>query len=180
MSSVIASVIELTDRVLGERSDLSRNWRRLEQRAEFSDKGLVGAVYAAAGATASAAVADAAERDARAVFDEDERAQLRALAATMTMNNVGHRAKHFLGFERHPFGMRSKATTEGPLPEREVWELAVSAVNGCEVCLREHAERARGAGLTDDGVWHAVTAASLTAALAHAARAVEAARRAEG
>lgn len=79
MSSVIASVIELTDRVLGERSDLSRNWRRLEQRAEFSDKGLVGAVYAAAGATASAAVADAAERDARAVLDEDERAQLRAL-----------------------------------------------------------------------------------------------------
>ena len=51
--------------------------------------------------------------------------------------------------------------------------LAVSAVNGCEACVRAHEATVRAEGLTAEQVWEAVRIASTLAGAAQAIGVVE-------
>ena len=93
-----------------------------------------------------------------------------AAASLMAMNNIYYRFRHVVGkpeYSQAPARLRmnrlnSVATNKADF---ELTCLAVSAVNGCEACVRAHEESCLKHGLTTDQVHDAVrTAAVVTSA----------------
>lgn len=114
-----------------------------------------------------AAVMADAEREASAAVVEDAL----AAAAIMAMNNVYYRFRSLVGKETYsqkPARLRMNrlaqpATTK---VDFELYALAVSAINGCETCVRAHEKVVIEGGLTEDHVHDAVRIASVIYAAA--------------
>ncbi|MEO8604807.1 MAG: carboxymuconolactone decarboxylase family protein [bacterium] len=89
----------------------------------------------------------------------------RAAAALMGMNNVFYRARHMLGgaYESLPARLRMQriAKPAGPKLDFELMCLAVSAINGCDVCLRAHEKTVTDDGLRPEAVIDAVRIAAV-------------------
>jgi lipoyl-dependent peroxiredoxin subunit D len=86
-----------------------------------------------------------------------------AAAAMMGMTNVFYRFRHLVGkpsYEQKPPRLRMKriATTSVAF---ELFALAVSAVNGCEICVRSHEASLLERGTTEDQIHDAVRIASV-------------------
>ena len=109
----------------------------------------------------AAVLADAAAGGASENAIDDAR----AAAALMGMNNVFYRSRHMLGgaYETKPARLRMQriAQPKGPKADFELMCLAVSAINGCEVCLTSHEKVVVENGLSDDQVFDAVRIASV-------------------
>jgi len=130
-----------------------------------------GVALASALAARHAALAAAVERDATAAgVPAAVLEDARAAAALMAMNNVYYRFRHVIGkpsYADKPARLRMNrlgqaATTRVDL---ELFSLAVSAINGCEACVRAHEAVVLEGGLTEDHVHDAVRiAATLHAA----------------
>jgi alkyl hydroperoxide reductase subunit D len=126
---------------------------------------------ASAYASRNAALRDAVLAEARtngtddAVIDD-----ARAAAALMGMNNVFYRAKHMLGeaYASKPARLRMQriARPAGAKVDFELMSLAVSAINGCEVCVAAHEKTVREGGLGEDAVIDAVRIAAVVHAVA--------------
>jgi lipoyl-dependent peroxiredoxin subunit D len=111
-----------------------------------------------------AVLAAAAAVDAAVVEDA------RAAAALMAMNNVYYRFRHVVGkpgYSEMRAGLRMNRLAQ-PATNRadfELFSLAVSAINGCEMCIRAHEKAVTEGGLTPEHVNDAVRiAATLYAA----------------
>lgn len=89
----------------------------------------------------------------------------RAAAALMGMNNVFYRSRHMLGesYEKKPARLRMQriAQPKASKPDFELMCLAVSAINGCEVCLKSHEKVILEAGLSEDQIFDAVRMAAV-------------------
>ena len=96
-------------------------------------------------------------------------------AAIMSMNNVYYRSAHQLGGEYEDLPARLRMQIIGrhgaDAVDFELWCLAVSAINGCDRCLRSHEEVLRTKGMAAEAVQEAVR----IAAVIHAAAVVMAA-----
>ncbi len=103
----------------------------------------------------------------------------KAAAALMAMNNVYYRFRHFVGkpvYGEKPAGLRMNRLVQ-PATNRtdfELMALAVSALNGCEMCVRAHEKTVTEGGLTPDHVNDAVRIAATIYAAAVALEAGEA------
>lgn len=98
----------------------------------------------------------------------------KAAAAIMSMNNIYYRFVHLMpegsSYKTLPAKLRMNVLAK-PGVERadfELWSLAVSAINGCGMCLESHEHELRKAGLEPE----AVQAAVRIAATVHAAAVV--------
>ena len=94
----------------------------------------------------------------------------KAAAAIMAMNNVYYRFTHLVGgdYPNMPARLRMNVMAK-PGVEKvdfELWSLAVSAINGCGMCMESHEKVVRSAGLTQDQVQAAVRIASVVHAVA--------------
>ncbi len=113
-----------------------------------------------------AVLLDAATRVGEAVLDD-----ARAAAALMAMNNVYYRFRHMVGkpsYGAKPARLRMNRIAQ-PKTDRVTFELmclAVSAINGCEVCIRSHEQAIVEGGLTEDHVHDAVRIAATVRAAA--------------
>lgn len=92
-------------------------------------------------------------------------------ATIMAMTNVYYRSKHMLGDEAYrtiPARLRMQIVARPGVAkvDFELWCLAVSAVNGCEVCLESHEKKLRAAGVGADQVNEALRIASVVYATA--------------
>jgi len=95
----------------------------------------------------------------------------RAAAAIMGMNNVYYRFRHMIGKEayaRKPARLRMQrlAQPKTSKVDLELFSLAVSAVTGCETCVRAHEQAVVEGGLTDEHVHDAVRLAAVLHAAA--------------
>jgi alkyl hydroperoxide reductase subunit D len=114
-----------------------------------------------------AAVIEQAAREVDASVLEDAA----AAAALMAMNNVYYRFRHMVGkpsYADRPARLRmnrlvSPATNK---VDFELFSLAVSAINGCETCVRAHEDVVTKGGLSEDQVNDAVRIASVIHAAA--------------
>jgi len=119
-------------------------------------------------------VAAAASTAAGAAVVEDAR----AAASLMAMNNVYYRFRHMVGkpiYREKPAGLRMNRLMQ-PATNRvdfELMSLAVSAINGCETCVRAHEKTVTDGGLTADQVNDAVRIAATIYAAAVALEAGE-------
>ena len=95
----------------------------------------------------------------------------KATAAIMGMNNVYYRFLHLsenAEYQRLPAKLRMNViATPGTAKENfELWSLAVSAINGCGLCITAHDKVVRAAGITAEQVQAAVRIAAVVHAVA--------------
>jgi alkyl hydroperoxide reductase subunit D len=116
-----------------------------------------------------AVLLDAATKIGDAALDD-----AKAAAALMAMNNVYYRFRHIVGKESYtsrPARLRMNRMAN-PQTSKATFELAclaVSAMNGCEVCVRSHERAVLEGGLTEEHVHDAVRIAATIRAAAVAA-----------
>jgi alkyl hydroperoxide reductase subunit D len=117
---------------------------------------------------AEAVAADASQVAGPGVVDD-----ARAAAALMAMSNVYYRFRHVVGkpsYAEKPARLRMNrmARPAGTRVDFELACLAVSAINGCEACVRAHERTVVEGGLTEDQVHDAIRIAATVAAAATA------------
>jgi alkyl hydroperoxide reductase subunit D len=121
--------------------------------------------------TQSRAVREAVLKDASRAVGDDVLDDARAAAALMAMNNVYYRFRHLVGKENYatkPARLRMNRIAQ-PKTNKATFELmclAVSAINGCESCIRSHEHAVIQGGLSEEHVHDAVRIAATIRAAA--------------
>ena len=94
----------------------------------------------------------------------------KAAAAIMGMNNIYYRFTHLVGgdYGRMPARLRMNVMAKPGVDKAdfELWSLAVSAVNGCGMCMEAHEKVVREHGFTAEQVQTAVRIAATVHAVA--------------
>jgi lipoyl-dependent peroxiredoxin subunit D len=113
-----------------------------------------------------AVLGDAREQAGDAVVED-----ARAAAVLMGMNNVYYRFRHLIGkpgYSQRPARLRMQRIAQ-PATNKldfELFCLAVSAMSGCEACVRSHEQVVVDGGLTEEHVHDAVRIAAVVHAAA--------------
>ena len=98
----------------------------------------------------------------------------KAAAAIMGMNNIYYRFVHMMGhtpdanYKTMPAKLRMNVIGK-PGVDRidfELWSLAVSAINGCGMCVEAHERQLRTAGVAEEQIQQAVRIAAVVHAVA--------------
>jgi len=122
-------------------------------------------------ASGNRALRDAVLHDAAGKIDDAAVDDAKAAAVLMAMNNVYYRFRHMVGKESYatrPARLRMNRIAQ-PRTSKATFELvclAVSAINGCEVCVRSHERAVLAGGLTEEHVHDAVRIAATIRAAA--------------
>jgi alkyl hydroperoxide reductase subunit D len=151
--------------------DIRLNLQTVLQAGALSLAQRWGVAIASAASVGRADLRDALIDEARREVDEAVIEDALAAAALMAMNNVYYRFRHMVGkpsYATMPARLRMNrmvqpATTK---PDFELMSLAVSAINGCEACIRAHEHVVVEAGLGEDAVHDAVRIAATISAAA--------------
>lgn len=145
--------------------DLQLNLSSVLQAGALNDDQRWGVALASAIASGSPTLRDAVLEDAAAAVGEAVLDDARAAAALMAMNNVYYRFRHLVGKESYgskPARLRMNRIAQ-PKTDKATFELmclAVSAIHGCEVCVRSHERAVVEGGLSEDHVHDAVRIAA--------------------
>ena len=129
--------------------DLSANLQTLAEETVLTDQQKWGAFLAAAYAVGTPQVVKAINDAARqAGLSDEAAAAAKAAAAVMGMNNVYYRSLHLLSnaeYRTMPAKLRMNVLADPGVPkvDFELWSAAVSAVNGCGMCLDAHESELR-------------------------------------
>lgn len=100
----------------------------------------------------------------------EEIAEAAAIASLLSANNVFYRFRHFVDKESYNTmraGLRMNIMAR-PILGKEFFELAslaVSAVNGCEMCVKSHEVSVLEAGSSEARIWDAVRLAAIITSL---------------
>jgi len=153
------SLDSLRDQLPAYAKDLSLNLSSLASETLLDDQQKWGCFLACAYAVGQPDTLKAIE--GAAVLSDDARTAAKAAAAIMGMNNVYYRALHLLKNQDYatlPARLRMNILANPGVPKAdfELWSLAVSAVNGCGMCLDAHEDVLKK---------HAVPAVNIQAAL---------------
>ena len=135
--------------------DLRLNLSSLAAETVLTDQQKWGAFVASAHAVGVPAMVKAAEASAaEAGLSEEAKTAAKTAAAIMGMNNVYYRALHLM--ENHEYRtlparlrMNILGNPGAPKADFELWSLAVSAVNGCGMCLDAHEAELKKHGVTN-------------------------------
>jgi alkyl hydroperoxide reductase subunit D len=150
--------------------DLKLNLNTVLRQTELTGQQAWGTALACAIASGSPRLISAIRAEAAKHISEQASNAAKAAAAVMDMNNILYRFRHYAGNPKYgeiPARLRMQAIrTHGSDPlDFELWCLAVSAVNGCEVCIQAHEKAVREKGANEEAVMAAVRIASTVFAL---------------
>lgn len=166
------SEIEVLRNALPESAkDIKLNVQSVFQTTSLTPEQLWGTAIASAIATRNPKVQQAVLAEAKSRISEPVIEDARAAATLMAMNNVYYRFRHMIGKESYstkPARLRMNWIAR-PLASKvdfELFCLAVSAINGCEMCIRSHEQVVVNGGLTEDQVHDAVRTAATIQAMA--------------
>lgn len=147
--------------------DLRMNLKTLYKSAVLSEKEVnLLALAIAANNKNSALTAHYSTAARETEASEAEIAEAIACASLLSSNNVLYRFRHFVGkesYEQMRAGIRMNIMMS-PATGKEFFELmslAVSAVNGCEMCVRSHEASVLEAGGSEARIWDAVRIAAV-------------------
>jgi alkyl hydroperoxide reductase subunit D len=151
--------------------DIKLNLQSVLAGGALSSEQRWGVALAAALSARNATLAAAVLADARSALPAAVVADAQAAAALMAMNNVYYRFRHVVGKESYghkPARLRMSrlARPAASKVDFELFALAVSAINGCELCVRAHEEAVLAGGLTEEQVHDAVRIAATVQAAA--------------
>jgi alkyl hydroperoxide reductase subunit D len=165
------SIQTLKDRLPDYAKDLKLNLGSLAAEAVLDDTLKAGTFVAAAFASRNPQVIAAIDAEFAGRLAPADLAAAKAAAAIMGMNNVYYRFLHLVEdqeYARLPARLRMNVIgAPGTAKENfELWSLAVSAINGCGMCLIAHEKVVRAAGLSAEQVQAAVRIAAVVHAVA--------------
>lgn len=151
--------------------DLKLNLASVVSEAALNDQQRWGALVATAIAARNGAVIRAIEAEAKAKLSPEAFAAAKTAAAIMAMNNVYYRFVHLVGqddYRTMPARLRMNALAKPGVEKAdfELWSLAVSAVNGCGLCIESHEKVLRDHGVSRESIQAAVRIAAVVHAVA--------------
>jgi alkyl hydroperoxide reductase subunit D len=134
---------------------------------------IYGVALASAYATRHAGVVAAVLGDASSILSPEEINAAKAAAAVMAMNNIYYRFIHLVHdaeFSKMPVGLRMNVLANPGIlkVDFELYALAVSAINGCRLCIESHTKVVEHGGISKQGIQHAVKIAAVMNAAAQA------------
>ncbi len=146
--------------------DLRLNLGSVLQPGTLSPEQTWGVALACAIAARNPQLRQATLEDALVAVPEAVIEDAKAAAALMGMNNVYYRFRHMIGkpeYGEKPARLRMQrlAQPQTSKVDFELFCLAVSAINGCEMCVRSHENVVLEGGLSVDQVNDAVRIASV-------------------
>lgn len=142
-----------------------------EGAPDLSQKQIYGIALAAAFATKSSILIDAIENEVSSYLDEKEVAAAKAASTIMAMNNVYYRFVHLVNhpeIAKLPAKLRMNVIAN-PQVDKVDFELnclAVSALNGCGMCMEAHTRELMKANLSPLAIQSAVRIAAVLNAAA--------------
>ena len=165
------SIQTLRDRLPDYAKDLKLNLGSLAAETVLNDTLKAGTFVASAFASRNPEVIAAINAEFGDKLAPADFTAAKAAAAIMGMNNVYYRFLHLAEndeYVRLPAKLRMNVIgVPGTAKENfELWSLAVSAINGCGMCITAHEKVVRAAGLTVEQVQAAVRIAAVVHAVA--------------
>ena len=154
------SIEALKARIPDYAKDLRLNLGSLAMEASLSAQQLAGVFVASALASRNAEVTAAVVAEFAPRMTPEALAAAKGAAAIMGMNNVYYRFTHLVGgdYPNLPAKLRMNIIGKPGVEKAdfELWSLAVSAVNGCGMCMEAHEKVVRHGGLSQEQVQAAV------------------------
>lgn len=164
------SIDALKGRMPSYAKDIKLNITNVLQPGALNEQQVWGAALASAIATRSPEVIQAISAEAAQHLSPEAVEAAKAAAAIMAMNNVYYRFSHLTGSDYLQMPARLRMNVIGnPGVDKldfELWSLAVSAVNGCGLCLKSHEKEVIGKGATKEAVQDAARIAAVIQAVA--------------
>ncbi|HYD31778.1 MAG TPA: carboxymuconolactone decarboxylase family protein [Azospirillaceae bacterium] len=151
--------------------DLKLNLSSVLGTSSLSPRLARGAALASAIASRNPQVIRAIAAGAETLLDAQALAAAKAAAAVMGMNNIYYRSIHLMpgrGYGELPARLRMQVIGNPGVDKLdfELWSLAVSAVNGCGMCLEAHEREVLGKGATREMVQDVIRIAAVIHAAA--------------
>lgn len=146
--------------------DLKMNWKSFGKSALSERELILTGISLAANNGNSEMQRFLTEQAVALEIPQEEIADAIAAAGLLSANNVLYRFRHFMNDENYnnmPARLRMQAMMN-PAVGKELFELmslAISAVNGCEMCVTSHEHSLRELGVSREKIWDAIRFASL-------------------
>lgn len=156
--------------------DIKLNLGSLASDQTLTDQQKWGALLACAHNIGESTLLRAIEAEVVSKMEPAAANAAKAASAIMAMNNVYYRSLHLMQNEEYRTlraGLRMNVIANPGVDKGdfELWSLAVSAVNGCGMCLDSHEAELRKRGFTAPQVQAALKIAAVVSAAAAALRA---------
>ncbi|MBO1079184.1 carboxymuconolactone decarboxylase family protein [Roseomonas haemaphysalidis] len=164
------SLDALRNRLPEYAKDLKLNLGSLATEPVLDQQKLAGTFVASAMATGNAEVIKAIVAEFGPKLSAEALTAAKAAAGIMGMNNVYYRFVHLVGGDYATLPAKLRMNVIGkPGVDKvdfELWSLAVSAINGCGMCMESHEKVVKHGGVTTEQVQAAVRVASVVNAAA--------------
>jgi alkyl hydroperoxide reductase subunit D len=150
--------------------DIRLNLGSLATEPTLADEQRAGTFVASAIASRNPVVTEAILAEFGHRLSPEALTAAKAAAAIMAMNNIYYRFTHLVGgdYPNMPAKLRMNVMAKPGVDKAtfELWSLAVSAINGCGMCMESHERAVRQHGLTAEQVQAAVRIAAVVHAVA--------------
>ncbi|MQY07530.1 alkyl hydroperoxide reductase [Actinomadura macrotermitis] len=151
--------------------DTKLNLGSVTSTSQLTEQQLWGTVLATALASRNPVVIRELAEEAGDYLSAEAFAAAKGAASIMAMNNVYYRSTHLLSDETYGTlraGLRMNIIGKPGVDkvDFELWCLAVSAINGCGMCLDSHEKVLREAGMPREQIQEAIKIASVVHAVA--------------
>ncbi|HQT40433.1 MAG TPA: carboxymuconolactone decarboxylase family protein [Acidocella sp.] len=160
----------LKERIPDYAKDIKLNLGSLATEVSLTTQQRAGCFIVSALASRNAEVTRAIFAEFAPQLSPEALTAAKAAASIMGMNNVYYRFVHLVGndYERMPAKLRMNIIAKPGIEkvDFELWSLAVSAVNGCGMCLTSHEKVVRDGGLSQEQVQAAVRIGAVVHAVA--------------
>lgn len=165
------SLAALSDRLPDYAKDLKLNLSSLASEVSLTEQQRAGTFVASALASRNAAVSEAVLAEFGPKLSPEALTAAKTSAAIMAMNNIYYRFAHLASspdYKTMPAKLRMNAMAKPGVDKLdfELWSLAVSAVNGCGMCIDSHEKILRQAGVSAEAVQSAARIAAVVHAVA--------------
>ena len=165
------SIDSLKSRIPAYAKDIKLNLSNVLDPHHLSEQQVWGIALASAIASRNAEVLGAVAAEAETKLSPEARTATRTAAALMAMNNIYYRSTHLISnpdYGKLPARLRMNAIANPGIDKLdfELISLAVSAINGCGMCLDAHEREVLGKGATKEGVQDALRIAAVIHAVA--------------
>jgi len=170
------SLDALKNRLPDHAKDIKLNLSSLGRETVLDDQKKYGCFLASAYAIGDKDVLTAIQAEVADKLSPEAATAAKAAASIMGMNNVYYRFVHLASasdYKTLPAKLRMNVIGNPGVDKAdfELWSLAVSAINGCGMCIDAHEMELRKAGLTTEQVQAAVRIGSVVNAAAAVVRA---------
>lgn len=165
------SIDELKSRIPDFAKDVRLNLSSMASDETLSNQQKYGLFVACAIASRNPEVVKAFYAEAAAKVDASVVQAAKSAAAIMGMNNIYYRFVHLSSnkdYRTMPAKLRMNVLANPGVDkiDFELWSLAVSAINGCGMCIDAHEDVLRKAGVTSDVIQTAVRFAAIIQSVA--------------